>query len=123
MGCPSHVRQVFLIEQCVTNLSGKPLSNVAIFGITSLSAKRAVPAMLANLTRGHWDIESFHWIRDTLYREDDSTAHTRSGPRVMASLRNLAIGALRLFGRNDISEATRWATRNMDRPLTILRLT
>jgi hypothetical protein len=40
----------------------------------------------------------------------------------MAALRNLAIGALRLSGRTDITEATRWATRNMQRPFTILGL-
>jgi hypothetical protein len=38
----------------------------------------------------------------------------------MASLRNLAIGAIRLFGRNDITETTRWAHRDMRRPFQIL---
>jgi len=38
----------------------------------------------------------------------------------MASLHNLAIGALRLAGRADITEATRLACRNMTRPFTIL---
>jgi hypothetical protein len=37
----------------------------------------------------------------------------------MATLRNLAIGALRLAGRTDITEAT----RNMTRPFAILGLT
>jgi len=32
----------------------------------------------------------------------------------MAALRNLAVGALKLFGRQDIAEATRWATRKME---------
>ena len=41
----------------------------------------------------------------------------------MAALRNLAIGALHLLGRRDITEATRWATRAMDRPFKILKLT
>jgi hypothetical protein len=41
----------------------------------------------------------------------------------MATLRNLAIGALRLAGRTDITEATRWAGRRMNRPFTILGLT
>lgn len=118
-----HVEQVFLVERAVTDLHSKSLSNVAIFGITSLASSRAGPATLAKLTRGHWGIESLHWIRDTVYREDDSHTHTRSGPRVMASLRNLAIGALRLAGRTDIAEATRWATRAMHRPFTILGLT
>ncbi len=48
---------------------------------------------------------------------------TRSGPRIMAAMRNLAISALRLAGRTDITEATRWASRSMDRPFTILGLT
>jgi predicted transposase YbfD/YdcC len=118
-----HVQQVFLIERAVTDLHRTSLSNVAIFGVTSLNIDRGAPATLAALTRGHWGIESLHWIRDTVYREDDSRVRTRSGPRVMASLRNLAIGALRLAGRTDIAEATRWATRRMDRPFTILGLT
>ena len=54
--------------------------------------------------------------RDTLYQEDKSKVKTRSGPRVMAALRNLAIGALRLAGRTDVTEATRWSGRSMDRP-------
>ncbi|WP_328415188.1 hypothetical protein OG470_22545 [Micromonospora sp. NBC_00389] len=64
-----------------------------------------------------------HWLRDTLYAEDASTTRTRSGPRIMATLRNLAIGAIRLAGRHDITEATRWASRDMHRPFTILQLT
>jgi hypothetical protein len=31
----------------------------------------------------------------------------------MATLRNLAVGALHLAGRHDTTEATRWASRNM----------
>jgi hypothetical protein len=67
--------------------------------------------------------DSLHWLRDTVYREDHSRAHTRSGPRVMAGLRNLGIGALHLAGRRDIAEATRWAGRNMHRPFQLLGLT
>jgi len=62
-------------------------------------------------------------ISDTLYQEDKSKVRTRNGPRVMAALRNLAIGALRMAGRTDVTEATRWAGRSMDRPFTILGLT
>jgi hypothetical protein len=61
--------------------------------------------------------------RGTFYQEDKSQVRTRSGPRIMAGLRNLAIGALCLAGRTDVTEATRWAGRSMDRPFTILGLT
>jgi hypothetical protein len=40
----------------------------------------------------------------------------------MAALRSLAIGAHQLTGRTDITEATRWASRDRHRPFTILGL-
>jgi hypothetical protein len=118
-----HVNQVWLIERYVTDTDGTPHSAVAALGVTSLTTTRATPTDIAALVREHWGIESLHWLRDTVYREDNSTARTGSGPRVMAALRNLAIGALHLLGRRDITEATRWATRAMDRPFKILKLT
>jgi predicted transposase YbfD/YdcC len=118
-----HVSQVFLIERYVTGLHGQPISAVAALGVASPEPEQADAAGLARYVREQWSIESLHWIRDTLYQEDKSKVRTRSGPRIMAALRNLAIGALRLAGRTDVTEATRWAGRSMDRPFTILGLT
>ena len=118
-----HVSQVFLIERYVTDLHGRPISAVAALGVASPEPELANAADLAGYVREQWSIESLHWLRDTLYQEDKSRVRTRNGPRVMAALRNLAIGALRLAGRPDITEATRWAGRSMDRPFTILGLT
>jgi hypothetical protein len=41
----------------------------------------------------------------------------------MATLRNLAVGALHHAGRHDTIEATRWASRHMEQLFTILGLT
>ncbi len=117
-----HVNQVWLIERYVTGPTGTPRSAVAALGLTSLTDTRATPEQVATLVRDHWGIESLHWLRDTVYREDNSTARTGSGPRVMAALRNLAVGAIHLIGRRDITETTRWATRFMDRSFKILNL-
>jgi predicted transposase YbfD/YdcC len=117
-----HASQAYLIERHITALNGQPLSDIAALGVTSLDTTRASPQAIADLVRGQWAIESLHWLRDTLYREDNSTVRTRSGPRAMATLRNLAVGALHLAGRHDTTEATRWASRNMDRPFNILGL-
>jgi len=51
-----------------------------------------------------------------------STARTGSLPRVMASLRNLAIGALRLAGHSSLAAALRHTGRDPGRPLAILGL-
>jgi predicted transposase YbfD/YdcC len=117
-----HVSQAYLIERHVSGLDGKPLSDVAALGVTSLDATRASPGTIAGLVRGQWAIESLHWLRDTLYREDESAVRTRSGPRAMATLRNLAVGALHQAGRHDTTEATRWASRHIERPFIILGL-
>ena len=117
-----HVSQVYLIERHVSDLDGNPVSAVAALGVASPAADRASAADLARHVRGQWAIESLHW-RDTLYQEDKSQVRTRSGPRIMAALRNLSICALRLSGRTDVTEATRWASRSMDRPFAILGLT
>lgn len=117
-----HVNQVWLIERYVTDPTGTPRSAVAALGLTSLTDTRATPEQIATLVRDHWGIESLHWLRDTVYREDNSTTRTGSGPRVMAALRNLAVGAIHLIGRRDITETTRWATRSMDRSFKILNL-
>ena len=118
-----HVNQVWLIERYVTALDGTPTSAVAALGVTNLPTERAAPERIATLVRNHWGIESLHWLRDTVYREDASTVRTRSGPRVMAGLRNLAVGAHHLAGRRDITEASREAGRVMHRPFKILKLT
>ncbi|MGQ0575665.1 MAG: ISAs1 family transposase [Pseudonocardia sp.] len=117
-----HVSQVWLIERYVTTPDGTPTSAIAALGVTNLTAERAAPEHIAALVRHHWGIESLHWLRDTVYREDASTVRTRSGPRVMAGLRNLAVGAHHLTGRRDITEASREAGRVMHHPFKILKL-
>lgn len=118
-----HVKQVMLIERYVTDLHGNRVSAVAALGVASPAPEQISAAGLAWHVREQWAIESLHWLRDTLYQEDKSQVRTRSGPRIMAALRNLAICALRLSGRTDVTEATRWASRSMDRPFAILGLT
>ena len=117
-----HVNRVWLVERYVHDPAGTPTSAIAALGVTNLCADRAGPAHLAGFVKDHWGIESLHWLRDTVYREDDSTVHTRSGPRVTAGLCNLAVGAHHLAGRRDITEASRQAGRVMQRPFKILKL-
>jgi hypothetical protein len=56
------------------------------------------------------------------FGEDASTARSGSLPRVLASLRNLAVGALRLAGHPNLAAALRHPGRDPARPLAILGL-
>jgi predicted transposase YbfD/YdcC len=115
-----HARQVFLIERCVTRKVRRRKKNsrkyktvtvrsaVAALCITSLSAREAAPEHLAGYVRGHWCIENkIHWVRDVTFREDASRVRTASRPRVMATLRNLAIGLIRRAGHTKIAATIR----------------
>lgn len=78
------------------------------YGVTSLTRQQAAPERLLALVRGHWHIENkTHYVRDVTYGEDKSQVRTGSGPRVMASLRNVAIGLLRLRGWPGTPKANR----------------
>ncbi|MEU2737389.1 hypothetical protein ABZ656_18795 [Streptomyces sp. NPDC007095] len=61
-----------------------------------------------------------HHVRDTTYAEDASRVRTGTAPRAMASLRYLAIGALRLTGQTNIAAGLRHHTRDTNRPLISL---
>ncbi|MEV5012570.1 ISAs1 family transposase [Streptomyces sp. NPDC055692] len=95
-----------------------------VYAVTSLAAHQATAADLAKRVRGHWGIENReHYVRDTTFGEDASRIRTGSAPRAMASLRNLAISALRLTGWDNIAEGLRHHGRDMVRPLATLGIT
>ena len=78
------------------------------YAITSLPPERADAARLLKIWRGHWGIENrLHWVRDVVFGEDQSQVRTGSAPQLLAALRNLVIGMLRLGGVKNISAALR----------------
>ncbi len=88
--------QIVRRRRQLTGKNSKKWSAETVYAITSLTAIQARPADLARIARGHWGIEDrLHWVRDLTYDEDRSQVRTGNGPRVMASLRNLAIAILR----------------------------
>ena len=93
------------------------------YAVTSLTVTQASHAQLAAIIRGHWGIEDrLHWVRDLDFDEDRSQARTASGPRIMASLRNLVITIVRLAGAASIAAALRYHARRPGRPLqTIMK--
>jgi predicted transposase YbfD/YdcC len=115
-----HVGQVFLIERTVTE-KGKT-SYQAMLYVTSLTADQASPADLLAYVRGHWTVESLHWVRDVVFAEDASQVRTGNAPRVMATLRNAVISLLRIAGTTNIAAALRHNARKDRRVLKYLGL-
>lgn len=114
----SHTAQVFRVSRHVTYTATGKTHTETVHGITSLATS---PEQLAQHIRDHWHIENrLHWVRDVTYGEDASRIRTGNAPRVMAGLRNLAIGALRMAGHNNIAKGLRHTSRDYTRALTLL---
>jgi predicted transposase YbfD/YdcC len=110
--------QVAQLRRTVTK-KGKKTVEVAYL-ITS--DRDADPATLAGWARGHWEIENrLHWVRDVTYLEDKSLVRTGNAPRVMASIRSLAVSLLRLDGHDNIAAANRHHARDPQRTLKLLQ--
>jgi len=89
--------------------------------ITSLSPEQATPAQLLSLARGHWSIENkLHWVRDVTFDEDRCQIRTGAAPQVMAALRNLVIGLLRLRGVRNIAAALRTHAWHAQRAIALV---
>jgi predicted transposase YbfD/YdcC len=109
--------QVAQLRRTVTKKGKKTVE--VVYLITSSNAD---PEVLAVWVRGHWEIENrLHWVRDVTYLEDNSLVRTGNAPRVMATLRSLAISLLRLDGHKNIAAANRHHARDPQRTLKLLQ--
>jgi predicted transposase YbfD/YdcC len=110
--------QVAQLRRTVTKKGKKTVE--VVYLVTS--DRDADPATLAAWVRGHWHIENkLHWVRDVTYQEDKSLVRTGNAPRVMATLRGLAISLLRLDGHDNIAAANRHHARDPQRTLKLLQ--
>lgn len=99
------VQQVCRIEREVKQ-SGKTTTEIT-YAITSLTAERASAAQLLAYNRGHWGIESHHWLRDVTFGEDDCRANIGHSPQNLAAFRNVSLSLLRLSGINEFLSTLR----------------
>ncbi|MGF1647355.1 MAG: ISAs1 family transposase [Kineosporiaceae bacterium] len=117
LGFP-HAAQAIRLTRRRRHPSTHRWSTETVYAITSLTATQATGTDLAEIARGHWGIEDrLHWVRDVTFDEDRSQIRARNGPRLMATLRNLAIAILRLSGVTNIARALRYHARHSGRPL------
>jgi predicted transposase YbfD/YdcC len=118
-----HAAQVLLIERYTTGRGDGKIHCSAGLAVTSAPWYLASPALLAEVVRGQWAVETVHMIRDVTYREDASRVRTRQTPRVMAALRNTAISIIGLMGWTGITEANDHYRDHPEHALQALGLT
>ncbi len=84
-----------LAVRCKGIREGKPVDEIRYY----VSSLRTGAEALLQHVRDRWSIEnSWHWPRDTQLREDAHRYRESNGVRIIATLRSLAMNALRLDG-------------------------
>src|SRR6266571_929582 len=120
-----HAGQVFCIErESIDKKTGETRLETAL-GITSRTPQQASPKRVLAVNRGHWSIESVHYIIDWNYDEDRSQIRTGFGPENITRLRRFAIGILKSFQKpaQSIAEMMRNLAFNTRLVFDFLRMT
>ena len=92
-----------------------------VYGVTSGGRVTLDGERLLAVTRDHWGIENgLHYIRDGTFGEDRCRVRRGNAPRVLASLRNIAVYLLRNTNHPSVPAATREMVAFPDRALDLL---
>ncbi|MFG3296583.1 ISAs1 family transposase [Streptomyces sp. NPDC048179] len=119
---PHAVQAIQIKRRRVNHQTGR-VQTKTVYAVTSLTPEQADPARLAELVQDHWSVEALHHVRDVTYGEDASRIRTDTAPRLMATLRNLAIGLIRQAGWHNIAAATGHYRSRPEHALTLLKIT
>ena len=96
---------------------GKPQDDTRYY----VSSLHTGAKALLRAIRQRWSIEnSWHWVRDVLLREDAHRYREDNGVQILATLRSLAINALRLEGIWSITEGIAAMAHDIKGLLTLL---
>ena len=80
-------------------------------------------ARLAKAVRGHWGVESMHWLLDVAFNDDLSRYRSGNGPRNMAIVRRFALGLVRANrAKGSVKTRRKTASWNSDFLLQVLQL-
>jgi predicted transposase YbfD/YdcC len=79
---------------------------------------------IARAVRGHWGVESMHWLLDAEFKEDLSRYHTGHGAKNMTVVRRFAVDLVRNLKTNgSIKTRRKRAGWNTDFLLQVLQIT
>ena len=101
------ITQTLRIKRMWTDNEGHDQKSEVRHLITSASQLKADQLLRAAID--HWAIEnSLHYVRDEAFGKDRSIIRKGNAPQVMATLRNLSMGIIRISGGQNITDGLRY---------------
>ena len=117
------VAQVFRIERVIWSEKHRGYTRQVVYGLTSLSPKRASPKKLLALVRQYWEIETgLHYRRDVTLKEDATRLTLGNAGHTMAILNNVLIGLCLQNGYHNLAQARRRFNACPELAFDLLRL-
>lgn len=117
------VGQVFAIQRhTIIKKTGKETHEIA-YGLTSHSPVSANAKQVLKFNRGHWGVESHHFVLDWNWNEDRCMIRTGHGPENITRLRRFAIGLIKAISKDSVASTIRKLARNVRRVFDYLRMT
>ena len=86
-----HVKTLGYTMNWTTHADGRQTSEVRYY----IGTKKMTAKQFAAAVRGHWGIESMHWILDVTFREDESRTRERTLANNLSWLRRFAVTLLK----------------------------
>nr|WP_158309271.1 ISAs1 family transposase [Glaciecola punicea] len=70
---------------------------------------------IAKIIRGHWQIESYHWVLDVTFIEDESLIYAEDGAKNMSLFKRMLINLLKAHPLKDsIAGKRHWSAWDDD---------
>jgi len=104
------LKSLVKVDRITTNK--KKISKETAYFISSLRPSTSAKIFSEGI-RSHWQIESFHYIKDVTFKEDQWKVKTKNAPANYSLIRNIAINIFRNNNLENIQEATEKCANNI----------
>ena len=110
------IKSLIKVERVGTR-AGKKYHEIVCY----ISSLIQTAAEFAAGIRGHWGIENrLHWVKDVLFKEDDSRIRTGNAPANLSIVRSIAIDLIRRNGYDSITYYQRFLSHDIDKLLSLV---
>lgn len=117
------VGQVFAIQRhTIKKTTGKESLEIA-YGLTSHSPVSANAEQVLEFNRGHWAVESHHYILDWNWNEDRCTIRTGHGPANITRMRRFATSLIKTISKDTVASTIEKLARSVRLVFDYLRMT
>lgn len=89
------LKKIFAVKREIEK-DGKKTTEISCY----LSSKNTSAERLLSYTRKHWQVETFHWILDMNYNEDDSRVVTKNSQICLNIIRKYCISIIKKYIEN-----------------------